>query len=58
MRVYKFTSMFLPDTENRREKMELYNKDKMLDKPDFEDELSRKRRRDLKARYKKALNMH
>lgn len=29
-----------------------------VDKPDFEDELSRKRRRDLKARYKKALNIH
>lgn len=58
MRVVKFTTMFLPDTENRRQKMEEFNKDIMLDKPDFENELIRERRRDLKDGYKKALKSH
>ena len=38
--------------------MEEFNKDIMLDKPDFENELIRERRRDLKDGYKKALKSH
>ena len=38
--------------------MEMYNRKQMLDFPEFEDEIGRKRKRELKESYKKCLSMH
>jgi len=53
MRVFKFSSLFLPDSEKLCKQMEMYNRKHTLDFPDFEDEMSRKRKRELKERIKK-----
>ena len=58
VRVFKFSALFLPDTDKRRKQMEMYNRKQMLDFPEFEDEIGRKRKRELKESYKKCLSMH
>ena len=58
MRVFKFTNLFLPDTDKRRKQMEMFNRTIMLDMPDIEDEKGRKRKRDLKEKYKKMVANH
>ncbi len=50
MRVLKFTSLFLPDTEKRRKQMEMYNRKEMNELTIPEDEIGRKRKRVLKEK--------
>ena len=58
VRVLKFTSLFLPDTEKRRKEMERYNKKEMNELAMPEDEIGRRRKRVLKENYKKTIERH
>ena len=56
--VLKFSRLYLPDTEKRLRQMKKYNRHIMQDYPEFEDEISRKRKRDLKESFKKTMSMY
>lgn len=56
--VLKFSRLYLPDTDKRLKQMIKYNRHIMEDYPQFEDEIGRKRKRDLKENYKKTLSMY
>lgn len=56
--VLKFSRLYLPDTEKRLRQMKKYNRHIMQDYPEFEDEIGRKRKRDLKESFKKTMSMH